>query len=1005
MRKIVMTRTSKHKFLRSIKNFIINIDYKDFISRGVTPVRLIIGLFFVFFGILCVQYFSNVVKNDAFLDVDMSLNEPGGVIQIWINDMVRDPLSEPAKAGRARYTFPITDRSVSFIRIDPVSTGGVEGVIHSMTIRYRNHTLQSFSPYNLAQWSIYEFSRHSIITDGFEFQSADADPKMYSNINPVAIPRPIHHWGIVLLSLYVDKGGIPIYANYKQIFWLTFYLVIVLLLVFLFGIEGNRGRSHFIIVAATFIAIRMAIVALRESSGAPPGTEQAVGYTNYYGYPKSLDYITLPILAFLPIAAAFLARLSDCLFKTTSADENIIESKTGNKSPKRKIFILFLLIPAAAIFIYCLPDMKVQLGHLKSRNFLDQWDYMNIQTWEYLFQTGALPFRDFWYPYAGRILENSGFPLGHLFQFINDTLMWFVILTATYILTDKSESKTILVFGFFFCLFMAYAFIAFSRYGIILCIALSYVAIDRDRPHIQLAHLLFWISVFLGLLGAPTTLVYTGLPIFVLLILETLFGGQSSFRTLYVRMRREFLVPLITLVVLVFFLWMNGQLEGVFSFYSELGSLSASGAIPASVERWLNMIPLLEAFVFWIPALLIGIGCYEYMKIPKGKRDLRTAKLLMIIGTASLLMLYKQITRQHMSVQIIAVPTFAVLYYLFGYRFKRNAFQFFGTCLFCGFLLVLLWNYGVQKQMVKKVLSTPSSLAVIWKTMLMDTDERNRLRKSFFSLEHFKNLPEVMALYDAVGDQMDKEKRRSLFVLSDYSVLYIATDQIPPFYTNLYNASGLTDQKRLVRCLQKYKPGVVVWDPAWKGIDKVPPLSRNPIVFESVINDFVPDKKVGRFWLLRRRSPDEPIDIPYWRSTLGNTFSMGYIPNYMNIKHLEPCDGVSDGCEDYLVVRLKEPGKMKLVEMIHEEKRRPAGRNRLPTPAAMEISVQIIVEGEEFIVRFQASDPDKEYKIPLKRVWFWQASLQSDNKPILGESGPDFDAVIVKQSSNKEFLY
>ncbi|MBI4697984.1 MAG: hypothetical protein HY758_03500 [Nitrospirae bacterium] len=206
------------------------------------------------------------------------------------------------------------------------------------------------------------------------------------------------------------------------------------------------------------------------------------------------------------------------------------------------------------------------------------------------------------------------------------------------------------------------------------------------------------------------------------------------------------------------------------------------------------------------------------------------------------------------------------------------------------------------------------------------------------------------------------EKKDDLFVMGDDAYLYIVLGQQTPFYITFYNKSILYSQLNTVSWLERHKPKYVMWKSAFKEFDKVPNIVRIPLVFEKIMQDYVYAYTIGPFHILRRKLPIEVASLDFWRSNLGETVDLGYIPSRSDPAVFE-ANSLGSGKEaNFLKVTINSP--------VHGE-----------------VDKVYCKVGEfMYAIRFNEREGITVYNIYLNRIWFWQLAIANQVKPVVVQS-------------------
>jgi hypothetical protein len=220
----------------------------------------------------------------------------------------------------------------------------------------------------------------------------------------------------------------------------------------------------------------------------------------------------------------------------------------------------------------------------------------------------------------------------------------------------------------------------------------------------------------------------------------------------------------------------------------------------------------------------------------------------------------------------------------------------------------------------------------------------------------------------------------NIFVLGDNPDLYMVLRRPAAFCPNLYNQSPLAGQRKTIDWLHDHDPKYFFWDPQEKLFDGVPNPVRVPLLYSHAVAHFVPLGTVGKFEVLRRRLPNEPPDLVYWRDKLGVSLDLGYIPATSHA--LPEADDRGRHQMHYLIMRVNDP----------EE--------------AAVYSVTLRLAGEPYTVRFSGRKAVKEYAIAVDRLPFAAVGDELGRPPVVeSSSGGGISAQIRTLRFAAERLY
>ena len=193
---------------------------------------------------------------------------------------------------------------------------------------------------------------------------------------------------------------------------------------------------------------------------------------------------------------------------------------------------------------------------------------------------------------------------------------------------------------------------------------------------------------------------------------------------------------------------------------------------------------------------------------------------------------------------------------------------------------------------------------------------------------------------------MKLEQSDSIYVLGDDSFLYLILDRPAPPHINLYNQSLAYAQQQSVDWIDKHRPKFVFWRDSFKEFDGIPNITRAPIVYDAVIENYLPHTRIGNFEVLRRKNDGETPDIGYWTAHLGNELDLGFIPS----RHSLPVTARGYNMRTMLEVEVKHP--------VH-------GKT---------LKVPFRIGTSDYFIAMRERAGVNHYIVPLDRIWFWNAA-------------------------------
>ncbi|HEY7309620.1 MAG TPA: hypothetical protein VH643_09715 [Gemmataceae bacterium] len=913
----------------------------------------------------------------------------GSLIEVWANSPAGKPLRQHAMPGaRHAYRFHLENyQTLDYLRIDPTDTPGQRIRLYGVCIQKGNETVHSFSARDLAGWAT-NAEQAGIEGDALVLRASHNDPQLAAHFGPIALPggprNALSRLGLKLLIRGHDRET------------LLALLAVAVLIVLGVGLRAG-GRWTAVVVAVSVPLTYQALKLLRRFGGHPPSGEAAVGYALYTGYSKSLEFLNAPLLVAVP---ALVALLAVYLWKRRAPAR--AASVPAGPALRRSGWAwaggFVVIVLAIGLAAYFCPDLAATCPTATSR-ISPSWDSNNILVWQYLAQTGAKPFKDFWYPYGGQILFELAFPHGDVLLALHRFLLFAVFLLAVHLNTRGSLAATPAVFGVVFALYAGNYLPGMERYGLIVNVVLAYAAIDHRLPRLQGRHVLFWIAAVQAVVIEPSSALYAGVPLLVSCALDAL-RAPAEFRSRLVgRVCRDFAPPAAAVLVVGIHLAVRGELTGFLSFMASLGAQAAYSANPIDLRAWLRGDAPNEAFLLWSIVVLTGAGLVH--DLTRGDTQDKAGRVVLLLGVAAAMVMLKQIVRPHMAAQILIFPIAGSLFYLFACR-EQTSWQRGATALAAGLLFAYFCTSSIPAQVGRRIGSAVSRAKTSAPFLALDTHQRQLFTAMRFAPEHFQLSDAHHAVLHALARRAEKSGRvRPLFVLSDDPLFYILAGARPYFHTNGYNAAPIQEQKRIVQLLEAEPPEVVIWRFTDVGMDLVPPVVRNALVYDHVIRNYVPAEETprGPFALLRRRRPEEPVAVDFWREHLSLLVHLGHIPRFSSMARFKELSGRPDEeVAEFLTVKVRDPDAVTSAPL---ELPRIGGHH----PAGRSVIIPVECDGRRFVIGLSVVPGQSEYHVLLNRVWFWGALRKAGRSPTLGDAGPGIELRLQRRAMNEAILY
>ncbi len=932
---------------------------------------------------------SVVTTNSGAVLVDMRLSS-GSSVELYVNDVLRPPFRQSLAPGKRQlYRFEPILEDIHSLRLDPTDIDSATIDIYGITVTNDEESIQVFDPAALAASRFGGVTGPRVIDGTLHIISTSNDPIITLNM---AAPIFLRHkdlpkWAPLLLK------------ESRQPTVVTYVIVFGVLALFLSGLTRPDLRLHIVIgVIVTLVGIVLGRWVLQHYYVLPP-IDKAVGRAGFLGLSTQANTLAsqLTLLAALSTAIA-----------TALVERRLVPGEWAGRRTPTSNFSLHTsaswwrtygvpLLATIIIFLTFVPDIGSQLREQITQEFpAGCWDCNNSIVWGYLIHRGYKPFLDFWYPYGGFYLFSLPTPAGEIFNGLYSTLIYSCLFYAVYRLSRRRVWTASLVVVVLLAgertavSHDANLFFGVSRYLIGLEVGLIYLCVDR-RDRLQAAHFWFWMICSLALFFEPFQLLYAAPGILLLLGLEIFQGWPPSWPALGRRVLRAFGLPAILSTGLLVAYALTGQLAGLVEFYAQLGQHAKSSAFPSDLAYALRHLLSVDFMVFVAPYLLVALGLFERLRRP-AQTNL-WSDVLIVIGLNGFMLLQKHLVRP-ISWTLFFIPALGLMSYILFRLKSRPPADYPIMGIIAGVLLPVLVQPGSLSGLTMGAIEGPGRLARSIQVVLFDSALIHRGLLKRYAPERFAKFTGVNAVAAWVQTTAPPTSvKPKIFVLGDSSILYVLLQQRPPYSTNNYNMSPLGLQRRQVEWLQNERPDYVIWapqldHPSWapqyNSIDSIQHAVRVPLVYNYVIEHYVPMTEIEGYQILRQRQHNEAIPVDFWRDKLEPVVHLGHLARVSSFPSFKPClQTQTEDCQDFLWVHLADT-----------------------TPRGREI-VPIIIAGRSFRLTLETVKTEDDYYVLMDRVWFWGPLLKAGYTPLIVSKGLS-EAVsvsVVKRLVRPDVLY
>ncbi|MDR1243030.1 MAG: hypothetical protein LBM00_09675 [Deltaproteobacteria bacterium] len=876
------------------------------------------------------------------------LHQPGGkslrYAALFLSDYIR--IESPVLVGKkVSVEFPISVASVRHLRLDVIdeylSESGIDIELYAVTLKYGNKTLARFTPKDLSKWFLHDLVLVEVKDDHILVRTTGSDPIMRQSFNP---PLPVS-WSEIVLS---KVEQVPLGVVF------TVFVLIALLL----SPSGRRGLA---LLAVGCLATFLLVYVLHGLGARPFPVDKAVGYAAYHNKGQAA-YLWFYLLAFtapmLVAASAWFLRkrLNGAAAWEIHPDRSRLsmglQEKIRALLESRPVEHLLLVCMVLCILIVNLPPLT-PYPEFSLPPFQAHWDYNNLLAWRAFLAEGMLPYRDFWYPYAGLSFFELPYPWNSFARSIINTALYLVLFFSLHELTQKRVWKTVCVFAALIVLMLSDP--SPIRYIVpILCVICSYASIDNSKSSPQGGHLLFTAAVALNLLLEPLNLFRVGLPIAALLVVEVCANPDRRTVTQLRALCRIFLPPLLVLAVLCGILQQQGLLANVFDFYAGLGGVSAYADWGPQVDRWFMLRAPYYGPAYWLAALTAGIGVWQRLYC-QDKSAIPVVAIL--IGGMMLIFGYKVMVRTDdpMISGMYLFSGAAAIIWIFLIKDNNSALK---PVQYAALVCLIAAALPHMRDKANDILFQIRGISQIYPWATMAAEQQRRLTESlYYNDDKFAAYPDQLAFAPVLRNFV--EPGDLLYILGDDPVLYILSHTKPAFHVNTYDASPLHEQQKIVSILEREKP-VLVWTGYSMTVDGLPLSVRDPVLLAGVVTRYAPEKRAGKYVICRPLQDGEKPALGFWSGELGNEIRLKAIPGRSNAHKLPAVSKTAAGAAEVLTLEAGD-----VFAGAHEP-----------------LAVSVSISGITYTVTADLIPGRSSYPIILDRLWFVAAARNMGIKDI-----------------------
>ena len=694
----------------------------------------------------------------------------------------------------------------------------------------------------------------------------------------------------------------------------------------------------------TWVAGWLAFTTVPEDVFIETPVSQAAGGAAYFGTP----YIPQQLAGGLVEVAVLLAALASVLAGRGRgwwpAERAAVSAQAGRRAA------LIAAAGVALVVLAIMPDLPGSALHdpiagYKVNETLATWDLANLMTWQWLLDAGAVPMKDFFWPYGQTWVFNT-FPLGPLWAWLANCVLVALASWALWRLSPPSGRVVRVVLCALALVLVGVWQPGIWRYGVALVLALVYAAVGPGaHPQPSRGHAVLAATALLAGLWGTDIFIY-GLGGMVLVLLGELVSGRVSLRPASGLLRAVAVDGLALVAVLIVpLIWlMQGSWDGNARFTFGLRGVSAASAAAqdqlGALRQFIGFKPTYEMLANVVPALLLAAGLVQGLL--GGRRSATTSRVLLAAAGVCFAVLMKHLVRPQTEI-LIALPIPALLWCAILTWETRRWVVAAAVGALAGTFVWTAQRTDSVDRLWYSARTVPSRL-VHNVELAGKTDQIAAVDRRAYTRANLPDWQPETAMARQLHIEMAHESDDSFAVLGDAAFEYVYFKQRPPFHVELYDASKREEQEAMIDELEDEDPNLILWRRDYAQ-DSVPQAVRNPLVLRWVVDRYVPVDRGAVSDVLRRRRPGERLHPRYWHKRLGEPLALGFVPAASSGADADDCDIGDDGCNAYVVLEGK-----------------PTRQDWL--------GVEISGHGRSFGVILLGRPGETEYAVRLDRLWF-----------------------------------
>ena len=803
-------------------------------------------------------------KQDTSLLVDANISK-GSVFRAYYNNQWSEPEVLPVVPNQWHvYSFHVP-HEISSLRFDPSEQSGTHVVFRSVVLKSGGQTI----PINLADLSKW-------IGDGLHASYDSA-----SDTEQIEIVKTAAYMMSTVQVTWTEAGfGLgSLRLNETTLLLCCFGGVLIFCLCWLSPGNWKIGVASAVSLLLGVVLARAAALFVLAQHGAPTPAIHSVGIATYTDFSKSLE---LWAMAVADITGAILGAAAGIILgkRMRGGEHSEAQAKTAWN----------WALVACCIAAFCLvsfPDFAAICKSLGTARHSSDFDSQNVISWQYFAWKGLVPMRDYWFPYSGLFNKMAPVRMDLLRDYLHTSLIFTVLFTCLYSLFEYRWRWLAL------CVVLYITFehdgvlwpTASWRYLLSLSVVLLWAVALRNKNH--------WLFLLSGLWACYAVAQEISQAIYAAVPVLLLAGFAVVVERTYVTWARRFMLAggafAASMAVYLLLLYKDSQISEWWTFVTTISQVTQFAALPRNLAAWFS--PPVNTDTILILANLILLGGGSFLAFGRPLRRSVRACLPLAIGVLSAFITQKEVLRQGITRQFLAIPLLGLILIVFEGRPVRMPLRAsVWAALVAGFLITA---FGIASGTWANVIDTSEQkLAHVTTNVSYAFGHKQQWKQAeagYFAPESF-DLQGVAGdkLRDDLNNAVKWQPDDKVFVLGDSPFLYIVLNRKTPFYIDFYDESILGRQENTVEWLKRNVPQYVLWDPGFNLFDSVPNLVRVPLLYSYVARNYVPLTNVRGLSVLRRLHSGELPDVDFWRQQLGNVLDMAYVPSLSEFVFASP---------------------------------------------------------------------------------------------------------------------